>query len=303
MPVGSSSMSASASKPTIGVVVLTFNSAGVIRKTLEAAARVSPAITCVDSGSTDGTVAILTSMGCRLLQRPFKHYADQRNWAIAQVESQFDWQLHLDADEVLDEPAIAGILNAVASPGTASSFLIRRKTYFMGQPLRFGGTMSWHLRLFRSGFAQCEDRLYDQHFVGSGVSGRINRGWLHDLNMGSLTEWIARHNRWSDLEAAEVSGLGAIASGKRLTGDLRGDARQRTRYCKGLYYRSPRLLRAVSYFLYRYILRGGFLDGRVGLIYSVLQALWFRTLVDAKLIELEQQSLSISSKKTSQGAL
>lgn len=280
----------------VGVVVLTFNSAAVIGKTLGAAFRLSGSVTCVDSGSTDDTLAIIRSMGCTLLQRPFKHYADQRNWVIGQLESRFAWQLHLDADEVLDDRAIAGIRQALAQPSAATGFLIRRKTYFMGRPLRFGGTVTWHLRLFRSGHARCEDRLYDQHFVASGVVGKINRGWMHDLNMGSLSEWIARHNRWSDLEAAEVSGGGLSdqAGGARLAGDLLGDSRQRTRYYKGLYYRSPRFWRAFIYFLYRYIARAGFLDGRVGFVYSVLQALWFRTLVDAKVMEREQRPVSIN---------
>jgi hypothetical protein len=148
------------------------------------------------------------------------------------------WQLHLDADEVLDAEAIDGIRAATAST-SCQAFLIRRKTYFMGQPLHHGGTVSWHLRLFRSGAARCENRLYDQHFVSSAPARKIRHGWMHDRNAGSIEEWTVRHNRWSDLEAAEVStGAHKDRSGQ-LEAKLLGDSRQRTRFLKGGFYKAP----------------------------------------------------------------
>src|SRR5690349_9849136 len=96
-------------------VLLTFNSAAVIERSVSAAQRVASAVLCVDSGSTDGTQEIVERLGCRLLLRPFTTYSDQRNWAIKQVEQEFAWQLHLDADEVLDDDAIGSIASAVAA--------------------------------------------------------------------------------------------------------------------------------------------------------------------------------------------
>jgi glycosyltransferase involved in cell wall biosynthesis len=266
----------------IGVVVLTFNSAAVIERTIAAAKRVSPYVVCVDSGSTDGTIAILEALRCEVHHREFRHYADQRNWAIQMIGTRFVWQLHLDADEVLDNMAIAAIRSALAEPRDRVGFLLRRRTYFLGRALRFGGASSWHLRLFRSGAGACEDRLYDQHFICHGPTGRLG-GWMHDMNVGSLGEWTARHNRWSDLEVGEL--LRPVAPGGHLEGRLGGDPRQRRRAYKGLYYQSPQYLRALAYFGFRYLLQLGFLDGRAGLLYAFLQALWFRMLVDAKLAE------------------
>ena len=270
----------------LAVVILTFNSAGLIERTLAAAQRVSSSIICVDSGSTDGTVDVLHRYGCEVYERPFKHYADQRNWVIQTIAGRYSWQLHLDADEILDDEAIAAIIAAVADPEGRAGFLLRRRTYFLGQALRHSGTGIWHLRLFRSG--TCEDRLYDQHFICSGSVGRLS-GWIHDMNVGTLTEWINRHNRWSDLEARELLRADTAGAGL-LQAHLLGDPRERRRSYKGWYYRAPPFLRAWGYFLVRYFLMLGFLDGRVGFLYAFFQALWFRMLVDAKLAEaLESQ--------------
>jgi len=117
---------------------------------------------------------------------------------------------------------------------------------------------------------------------------------MHDLNAATLSEWTARHNRWSDLEVNEL--LKPHPAGDVLQAQLSGDPRQRRRFYKGVYYRLPPGWRALGYFLYRYVVQLGFLDGRAGFYYTMLQSLWFRMLVDAKLSE----ALTVNSGK--QGA-
>lgn len=278
------------------VVVLTFNSARIVEATLAQALRIDPRPFVVDSFSTDDTVPRARALGCEVVQRPFRHYADQRNWAIGQLAAQAHWQLHLDADEVLDDAAVTAIGRALEGDPPADAYLLRRVDYFMGRRLRFSGLNPWHLRLFRSGAAVCEDRLYDQHFVAR-VPARRLPGCMHDRNEQTLADWTARHNRWSDLEAQEIvqrallqaTQLAHAATGGRLQARLGGDPRERTRWLKQLYYRTPAGLRAVAYFGYRYLLRGGFLDGREGLYFAFLQGLWFRMLVDAKVAEARQR--------------
>lgn len=265
------------------VVVLTFNSASIIRETISAAQQVSQHVFVVDSHSSDGTLAILGELGCRVVQRPFSNYSDQRNWAISQVEKSYAWQLHLDADEVLDAQAIADINAVLSGPAHSGAYLIRRRDYFLGKMLRFSGVNPWHLRLFRSGAARCESRLYDQHFISTTPATRLS-GFMHDKNSVNLSDWIARHNRWSDAEAKEKLGPRG-PDGTVLKGRLFGDARERTRYVKDIYYRLPTGMRALSYFFYRYFFRLGFLDGTTGFYFAFFQALWFRMLVDAKMYE------------------
>lgn len=268
---------------TLGVVVLTFNSGNVIERTVRAALAVSDTVFVVDSGSTDDTVALVRALGCQVTQRPFKNYADQRNWAIDEFGHRSRWQLHLDADEVLDASAIAEVLRVLADSAGATAFIFERRTYFMGRALRFGGATNYHLRLFKSGTARCEDRLYDQHFVSERPGVRIG-GLLHDMNVGSLTEWTARHNRWSDLEASELRRNETHSAGQ-IKPRLSADPRERRRLYKGRYYSAPPILRAILLFFFRYVAQCGFLDGRPGFYYAFFQALWFRMLVDAKLDE------------------
>ncbi|MDM0114270.1 glycosyltransferase family 2 protein [Variovorax sp. J22R133] len=282
----SQSISRSGANPQCVVVLLTFNSVGIIRETVTAALRVSPHVYAVDSGSTDGTAEALRELGCTVVQRPFTNYSDQRNWAISQVEADYAWQLHLDADEVLDDVAVQEIGAILAGSDGNDAYMLRRRDYFMGHMLRFSGVNPWHLRLFRSGKGRCEARLYDQHFITVGASGESGKltGFMHDKNSLDLTDWIARHNRWSDAEAKEKMGPQLVGDNV-LQPRLMGDARERTRFIKQLYYRLPIGMRALSYFVYRYVLRLGFLDGKPGFYFAFFQALWFRMLVDAKIYE------------------
>ena len=274
------------------VVVLTFNCETIIAQTLAQARKLDPLPFVVDSFSSDGTLQQI-GLGAVVVQRAFQNYAEQRNWAIGQIAPEAEWQLHLDADEVLDDAAVAAIQSVLSAGAGAAhtGYLLRRIDYFMGRQLRHSGLNPWHLRLFRSGHGACENRLYDQHFVSTGSENSTGRlaGFMHDKNSVSLSDWTARHNRWSDLEVAELlraerqsGGAGDIGT---LQARILGDPRERTRWLKRRYYELPAGLRASAYFVYRYVFRFGFLDGREGLYFAFLQALWFRMLVDAKMVE------------------
>jgi hypothetical protein len=146
---------------------------------------------------------------------------------------------------------------------------------------------TWHLRLFRGGVGRCEDRIYDQHFLlTSGTSGQLQGTMIDDIRM-PLTEWIARHNRWADGEAAE---LDSKETSGRLQPDARGNPAQRKRYLRQKYNRMPLFVRPFVLFVYRYFFRLGFLDGTEGFIFWVLQTFWFRFLVDAKIWEKRHAS-------------
>jgi glycosyltransferase involved in cell wall biosynthesis len=274
------------------VVVLTFNCEAIIGETLVQARKLDPTPFVVDSFSSDSTAQRAQSGACEWVQREFKNYAEQRNWAIAQLATSTEWQLHLDADEVLDDEAVDAIRAVLDADEHAShaAYMLRRVDYFMGRELRHSGVNPWHLRLFRSGQGACENRLYDQHFVSAHEAGRL-AGCMHDKNSVRLTDWTARHNRWSDLEVAELlREQHAVPATGVLRGRFWGDPRERTRWLKAVYYRLPGGLRATAYFAYRYVFRLGFLDGREGLYFAFLQALWFRMLVDAKLYEARQSA-------------
>lgn len=275
--------------PPLTVIFLTFNSADVIAQVVDAVKPIAARILAIDSFSTDSTVAILTERGCEVLSHPFENYAAQRRWAQAQAALAPDaWVLHLDADEVVTPELATSIRAALAAP-TADGYLMRRITHFLGKPIRYGHmNPNWHLRLYRAGKGQIEDRLYDQHFCCSGTTAQL-KGVMLDLQLLSIERWTTTHNRWSTAEAEEIIAAEGIRTGQ-LNESLTGDPRERKRWMKNrLYYKAPLLFRAFLFFGYNYIFKRGFLDGKVGLIYHVLHAFWFRFLVDAKVAERRMQ--------------
>lgn len=249
---------------------------------------VSDDIHVVDSFSSDKTIDIVRRLGVHITQHPFQDYSAQRNWAIENLRLKCEWQLHLDADERLSEE-LAAEINNLNVPEEINGFFIPRQVIFLGRKIIHGGMYPiWHMRLFRTGTAHCEDRRYDQHFIVSGRTMRLSSP-LFDDHKNSLSDWTDRHNRWSDAEAAEIfsgSESGAIA------GRLIGNPIERKRFAKNGYYRFPLFIRSAFLFFYRYIFRFGFLDGSEGLIFFSLQTLWFRFLVDAKYYELKLKAKS-----------
>jgi glycosyltransferase involved in cell wall biosynthesis len=279
-------------RPT--VVLLTFNSEATLAATLSRAREVSDEIFVVDSFSSDGTVALARSLGATVVEHAFEHYGAQRNWAIDHLPISRRWQLHLDADECMDDGLIAAI-RALPDEPVHVGYFLQRYVRFLGRVLRHGGiSPTWHLRLFRTGAGRCEERKYDQHFLlTSGTTGKLAGEVIDDIRM-PLTEWTARHNRWADGEVAE---LDAAEAGKRVRPDATGNPVERKRFLRGQYNRLPLFFRAFAVFVYRYFFRLGILDGTEGTIFWVLQTFWFRFLIDAKIWE-KRHSASIERAHT-----
>jgi len=269
------------------VILLSFNSEDTLGATLASARRVSDEIFVVDSFSQDRTAELARSLGATVVLHPFEHYGAQRNWAIDNLPITRPWQLHLDADEWMDDQLVAAIEALPDNPEHAGYFL-PRYLRFLGRVLRHGGmSPTWHLRLFRTGAGRCEDRKYDQHFLlKSGTSGQLPGMMIDDIRM-ALSEWTARHNRWAD---GEVDELDCVGPQGRLRPDAFGNPAQRKRFLRQGYDRMPLFVRPFLLFFYRYFLRLGFLDGTEGFIFWVLQTFWFRFLVDAKMWERRRRA-------------
>jgi glycosyltransferase involved in cell wall biosynthesis len=269
----------------ISVVILSYNSGAAMRATIESAAKISDDIYVVDSFSSDDTCAVATACGAYVIEHEFMNYAAQRNWAIEKLPMKHQWELHLDADELLSEELI-GELEAFERDGVPphiNGYHVPRLVRFLGRPIRHGGMFPiWHMRLFRRGKGRCEEREYDQHFLVASPTAKLRGPIVDDIRM-PLREWVSRHNRWSD---AAVRDLLRDATGDRtLRADLFGSPLERKRRFKSLYNWLPPFTRAFLLFTYRYIVRLGFLDGKEGMVFFFLQTFWFRFMIDAKLFE------------------
>lgn len=269
----------------VAAVVLTFNEERNLPECLASLAGWVDQLFVVDSGSTDRTVDIARDAGAVVVAHPFEHYGAQRNWAIDQLPITAPWTLHIDADERITAELRDAVTAALATdPTDVAGFLVSRRTIFMGRWIRHGGHYpAWHLRLMRTGAGRCEDRLYDQHFYVSGAVRKL-QGDLIDTLTPDVATFTARHLRWATLEAAEHD-ASPEARG-RIRGRLATDnAIEQRRWLRDWYARMPLFVRPTAYFVYRYVVRLGFLDGRAGLVFHVLQGFWFRFLVDALILE------------------
>lgn len=263
------------------IVILTYNSEDSLPLTLASVKGLSNDIHVVDSYSQDRTLEIARQHGVQITQHVFTNYGSQRNWAIDNLSLRNAWQLHLDADERIS-PELNREIASLDETVSQDGFHIPRIVVFMGREIRHGGMApTWHMRLFRTGKGRCENRLYDQHFHCSGTTMQL-RGVMYDDVRLTLSEWTARHNRWAD---AEVNELQSADIDGHIAGRFGGNPVEHKRFLRLVYNRAPLFLRAFALFAYRYFGRFGFLDGKEGFIFFVLQTFWFRFLVDAKLYE------------------
>jgi glycosyltransferase involved in cell wall biosynthesis len=275
-------------RPLLSVIILTYNEEVNLPACLESLKGLDCEIFVVDSGSTDRTIEIARSYGAHVVEHPFEHYAAQRNWAQQNLPIRSEWVLHLDADERLTPELATEIQQVLQRPSNeVDGFMLRKRTVFMGRWIRHGGHYpSYHLRLFRVGKGCCEDRLYDQHFVVDGCVERLRHDYV-DVITSDLQTWTLRHLRWAELEIREITRM--VRDGPRVEADPFGNSIERRRWLRErVYQRMPLFVRAFLYFLYRYFVRLGFLDGKEGLIFHFLQGCWYRFLVDAKLFEAQK---------------
>jgi glycosyltransferase involved in cell wall biosynthesis len=277
------------------VVILTYNSELSLEQTLRSLVSLSDDIHVVDSFSSDRSVEIALRYGATAATHAFETYGLQRNWAISSLPFKYQWQLHLDADERIT-PELQQEIRNLAETSDVNGFYIPRLMCFLGRLIRHGGmSPTWHMRLFRSGCGRCETRKYDQHFyVTAGQTEKLQGLMIDDVRM-PISEWTSRHNRWSDAEVEEQS----LSSREyRITGKLSGNPVERKRFLRRIYDQCPLFIRPFGLFFYRYIIRGGFLDGFEGFVFYVLQTFWFRFLIDAKLFQRQ-----LAAKATTEASL
>ncbi len=233
-------------------------------------------VVVVDSGSTDGTQELASKAGARVVDFQWnKKFPKKKNWALENVSWKNEWILILDADERI-MPASAQEIRAELKQPRADGYFLNRRFIFCGQWLKHCGYYpSWNLRLFRNGKARFE-RLHDgdtgsgdnevhEHIILNGPTAYLKYDMLH-FAYPDIYTWIEKHNRYSNWEA-EVEVCGDPAS---LTGPAIGEKLSARRKLRNWSRRLP--FRPSQRFLYSYILKLGFLDGKAGYMFCRLLA-------------------------------
>ena len=281
----------------IAVIILTRDEAVHLQRALDSVAGFARSVHVVDCGSRDGTLEIAQAAGAEVLHHPWRNYASQFQWAVDHIESDAEWILRLDADEVIGADLAARLGTELAQlPSAVTGVNLDRRHMFLGRWIRFGGRYPLTLlRLFRRGQGRIEQRWMDEHIMIESGRAVHFACEFSDHNLKGLGFFTAKHNDYATREAVDVVGrrLGLLAPDLTVTAARTSRQAALKRFVKErVYYRVPHEISALCYFLYRYLLQLGFLDGRAGLTYHFLQGFWYRFLVGAKVREFERALLA-----------
>ena len=265
----------------ITLIILTYNEELHLQRCLESVKNLAERIIIVDSFSTDKTCEIAQQFGAEVIQRKFVNQAEQFQWALENTNISTEWVFRLDADEyILPElyQEIKEKLNHL--PQEITGINLKRRLYFQSSWIKRGGFYPLRLlRIWRNGAAVMEQKMMDEHTVlMHGKSIDFDHDFV-DENLSSLVKWTDKHNNYSTREAI-----------MRLDAQyhfLEQNQQNLHKSNKQFYLKLPLFLRAFVYFCYRYFIKLGFLDGRNGLIWHVLQGFWYQFLVDAKIFQVE----------------
>ena len=232
---------------------------------IESARCVADEILVADSLSTDDTLDIVRSLGgCRIIEREFVDHADFKNWAIPRASH--PWVLIVDADERVTEELAAEIRRVLAADQVPmDAYRMRRDNYFLGRPIRHCGWQSTAVtRLLRRDACRYGPaRVHEYVEVDPEKVGML-RGRLKHYTCDSLSQWILKQNRYSDVMAEDKHTAKHWTCGLGIWGI------------------------PVVRFVHLYIIRGGFLDGVPGLIVC-MSSTFYTFMKHAKLWELNHR--------------
>lgn len=223
--------------PKLSLIVITKNEEAAIGRCL-ASVSCAGEIIVVDSGSSDGTVAIAESLGAKVIvTSDWPGFGPQKQRALDRARG--EWVLSLDADEWLDPDAIAA-LTAVITGADTRACRISRRSRFCGSIINHSGwSPDYVTRLFRRGQARFSDDLVHERVIADGEVRTANFRIEHD-SITSRADAEDKILRYSTAAAQQMFSRGRRASGIQAW------------------------LHGWAAFIKTFILRAGFLDGAAG---------------------------------------
>lgn len=276
----------------VTVIILTKDEKQHIGRCLDNVNQFASDVYVVDCFSTDGTQDIAKSYGANVIEHQWPgNQAEQFNWALDNLPINTEWILRLDADEYLTTDLQEELEELIPTlPEGISGLVFPLGRAFMGRVLKHGIVNGVSMiRMFRRGKARYEHRIMDEHLLIDGDTYTCKGKFIDDNRM-PLSFFIQKHNGYAAKEAALLlynefnlnSNTGKESSTHYAT------AVERKRSQKNGYARLPLFWRAFAYFCYRYFFKLGFLDGKEGFLWDFFQGWWYRTLVDAKVLEIKR---------------
>ena len=276
----------------ITVIIPTKNEEKNIRGCLASVAWADQ-VFVVDSHSQDQTAAIARELGVEVVQFDYDGgWPKKKNWAIRNLPIHNPWFLILDADERVDEALTQEIATAIQRDDVDGYYMCWR-FIFLGRWMRHSWSHGWMLRLVRVGKGEYEDlgmrteggwdNEVHENIMVNGRTGRLKSPVTHDSNE-TLSYWIYKQNEFSDWNAARrfrqlEEGIPPIRS------LVSSDPLARRKFLKAVFLCVP--FKPVIVFLYLYVIKMGFLDGRAGLYFCALRAA-HELNINAKIFEMRR---------------
>ena len=275
----------------ITALIITKNEEIHIERCINNIKKLVSDILIIDSFSNDNTIEISKKLNIKFIQNKFINHAKQFNFGLSQLSQDTDWVLKIDADEILTSSLIAEIKNKLPKlDKNINGIYIKRHLVFQDTLIKYGRLSPVRLlRLFRFQKGKCDNRWVDEKIKVEGKTVQFKE-YIIDQNLKSLSEWIRKHDRYSSAEALnylliKYNSLFNDIEQSQLNFETLSVVSLKSR---NLYAKLPLIIRAFVIFSYRYFFCLGFLHGKAGLIYFFLQSLWYRILVDAKILEVEK---------------
>jgi glycosyltransferase involved in cell wall biosynthesis len=275
----------------ITALIITKNEEIHIERCINNIKKLVSDVLIIDSFSSDNTIEIAKKLNIKFIQNKFINHAKQFNFGLSQLSQDTDWVLKIDADEILTSSLIAEIKNKLPMlDKNINGIYIKRHLVFQDTLIKYGRLSPVRLlRLFRFQKGKCDNRWVDEKIKVEGKTVQFKE-YIIDQNLKSLSEWIRKHDRYSSAEALnylliKYNSLFNDIEQSQLNFDTLSVVSLKSR---NLYAKLPLIIRAFVIFSYRYFFCLGFLHGKAGLIYFFLQSLWYRILVDSKILEVEK---------------
>lgn len=252
------------SSPPISVVILTQDEEINIGDCLDSVATFDD-VHILDSGSSDGTLAIVRDKGRPIYSNPFTGFGDQRNWAIDNIAAKHQWHLHLDADERMTPELVSEMCKQIEAQPSVGGYFVPSKLMFCDKWLKHAGDYpTYQVRLFRPDRLRFANHGHGQREITDFPLGKLREPYLHYAFRKGLELWFSKHSTYAKRDSEQVNATtGSFFS---------SDPVERRRHLKGIASNLP-----FRYFLrlfYLCVFKKAFLDGKEGLIFANMMAIY-----------------------------
>jgi len=288
--------------PHFSFIILTFNEEIHLPRLLNSIKNLNAEIFILDSGSNDNTLKIAAEFGAKVKSNPFINHPKQWDFALKNFDVKTPWTIALDADQIVTPELFDQLKKFKYQDFEAiNGIYFNRKNFFHGSWIRYGGYYPIYLlKMFRTGIGYSDlNENMDHRFIAPGKTTIWKKGHILEENLkeNDISFWFKKHEKYSDLIAQEEIERMKKIRVQVLKPKLFGNPDEKKAWLKGLWWKLPLGIRPYLYYGYRMIFRLGILDDKTARKFHYLQGLWFRKLVDKKIIDLNHRQMRYNKDK------